>query len=239
MVEQMIRPATPTRSQTLQSPFPQDLLNRIEGQGVIAVLVIDEPRHAVPLARALLAGGIQVIELTLRTSTAFASLTAIRAEVPEMVAGIGTVLTAEQARQAAAAGASFGVAPGTNRRVIRESRRLGLPFIPGIATPSDIEAALGLGCCQFKFFPSEPLGGLAYLKSLAAPYLHLGVRFLPLGGITAENMNNYLSDPLVWAVGGSWIAPREAVQQEDWAGITARAQKAMRLVRVVRPEALP
>jgi 2-dehydro-3-deoxyphosphogluconate aldolase/(4S)-4-hydroxy-2-oxoglutarate aldolase len=213
----------------MKTQFSREILQRIEHCGVIAVLVIDAVKDAVPLARALVDGGIDVMELTLRTPVALDALVAIRAEVPDMLAGIGTILTPEQVQRAHAAGAAFGVAPGTNRRVIEAARGVSLPFAPGIATPSDLELALELGCPEVKFFPAEPCGGLEYLRSISAPYLHLGVRFIPLGGVKLENVGAYLIDPLVLAVGGSWLAPRNLVQAGDWLSIrqlasTARSQ---------------
>ncbi|MHB8867040.1 MAG: bifunctional 4-hydroxy-2-oxoglutarate aldolase/2-dehydro-3-deoxy-phosphogluconate aldolase, partial [Pirellulaceae bacterium] len=150
-------------------------------------------------------------------------------------AGIGTILTPEQVHQARDAGAAFGVAPGLNRRVVDAARLAELPFAPGIATPSDLELALELGCCEVKFFPAEPCGGLEYLRSLAAPYLHLGVRFIPLGGLNLENLESYLTDPLVLAVGGSWLAPRSLVQTGDWRSICQLATAARRQVDMLRP----
>jgi len=218
----------------MKSQFPTELLTRIEACGVVAVLVIDEERHAVPLAQALLAGGIDVMELTLRTPAAIGSLRAIRREVPEMLAGIGTILTVEQVQEVVDCHASFGVAPGLNRRVVKAARDAGLPFAPGVMTPSDLEAALELGCRDVKFFPAEPSGGMKYLKSMAAPYGHLGVRFIPLGGLTVDNMPDYLGDPLVAAVGGSWIAPRKLIQAEDWKTITQRAAEAREVVKKLK-----
>ena len=202
------------------------LLDRFRQSRVIAVLTLDNPRWAVPLARALVAGGIDVMELTLRTPAAFEALRAIIAEVPEMLAGAGTVLNPRQVTEVRAAGAAFGVAPGTNPRVIEAARKEGLFFAPGVATPSDIEAALELDCRVLKFFPAEPCGGLRYLKNMAAPYLHLGVQFIPLGGLSTGNLPDYLADPLILAVGGSWIAPRERIAAQDWPAITKSAQEA-------------
>jgi 2-dehydro-3-deoxyphosphogluconate aldolase/(4S)-4-hydroxy-2-oxoglutarate aldolase len=210
----------------MKSQFEQPLLDRIHSSGVIAVLVVDEVRHAVPLARALLAGGIDAMELTLRTPVALDALRTIRAEVPEMLAGIGTILTTTQVEDVARAGASFGVSPGTNPRIIEAARNVNLPFAPGVATPSDVEAALELGCRELKFFPAEPSGGLAFLRSMAAPYLHLGVRFVPLGGVSSANLEAYLKDPMILAVGGSWLAPRGLIASEDWDAITNHAAKA-------------
>jgi 2-dehydro-3-deoxyphosphogluconate aldolase/(4S)-4-hydroxy-2-oxoglutarate aldolase len=218
-------------TKSMNSQFNIDTLQRIERCGVVAVLVIDHLRDATSVARALLAGGIGAMELTLRTPVALDALRAIRDEFPDMLAGVGTILTTEQVDQVAAAGAAFGVAPGTNPSVIRAAQNAGLPFAPGIVTPSDVEIALELGCRELKFFPSEPSGGVPYLKSLAAPYLHLGVRFVPLGGVNAENAGTYLAEPSILAVGGSWLAPRQLIQQQDWSSITANAQQATQIVQ--------
>ena len=219
----------------MNSQLPLDLCGRIERCGVIAVLVVDDAKHSVPLARALVAGGIDVMELTLRTPAALEALRRVREEVPEMLAGIGTVLTTQQVEAVAKLKAAFAVAPGTNPRVISAAREQGLPFMPGVATPSDIEAALELDCRDLKFFPAEPCGGLAYLKNAAAPYAHLGVRFVPLGGLTPKNMKDYLADPFIMAVGGSWLAPRQLIQDQGWDKIRANASEARTLADAVRP----
>ncbi len=220
----------------MESQFPAGILEAIERCGIVAVLVVDDARHAVPLARALLAGGVDVMELTLRTPAAVDALRAIRAEVPEMIAGIGTILTPEQVEVVAAAEARFGVAPGTNRRVVTAAQRVGLPFAPGVATPSDLETAVELGCRELKFFPAEPSGGMKYLISMKAPYAHLGLRFIPLGGIKAENLAAYLGDPAVPAVGGSWLATRKLIRAEAWDAITQTAAEARRIVDQTRPD---
>tara|TARA_R110002096_G_scaffold20971_3_gene68474 strand:+ start:8394 stop:9053 length:660 start_codon:yes stop_codon:yes gene_type:complete len=203
--------------------FPDNILQRLEKGGVVAGFSIDDVKHAVPLARALLAGGIDAIELTLRTPAAMEAVKIICAEVPEMLLGVGTILTPELAREVKDAGADFGVSPGLNSDVVRAAQEAGLPFAPGICTPSDIEAAIALGCHFVKFFPAEASGGLNYLKSMAAPYKHLGVRYFPLGGVNAENMIDYIKEDIVPAVGGSWIVQKDLVMNEDWDGITARA----------------
>lgn len=210
--------------------FPDAVAQRIERCGIIAVLVIDDAAAAPDLARALLAGGVDVMELTLRTPAALGALARIRAEVPEMLAGIGTILTPDQVKQVVAAGAAFGVAPGTNRRVLEQAVESDLAFAPGIATPSDIETALEYGCRVLKLFPAEPMGGLSYLKAIAAPYAHLGIKYVPLGGLTAANMANYLAEPSITAIGGSWLAPRDAIRQADWQGITRKAAEARQVV---------
>jgi len=214
--------------------FPSGLQAEIKRTGVMAVLVVDDAEDAVPLAHALLAGGVNAMELTLRTPAAVEALRRIRAEVPEMIAGVGTVLTPQQVREVHAAGAAFAVAPGINPRVVREAAAAGLPFAPGICTPTDIEMALEEGCKLLKLFPAEPQGGLAYLKSIAAPYQHLGVSFVPLGGVSAANAADYLASPLVAALGGSWIAPRDLIKAHDWDSITAKAREIIGIVAKAR-----
>jgi 2-dehydro-3-deoxyphosphogluconate aldolase/(4S)-4-hydroxy-2-oxoglutarate aldolase len=214
--------------------FDSPLLDRIRSCGVVAVLVVDDTRHAVPLAQALLEGGVDVMELTLRTEAALQSLALIRQQVPDMLAGIGTILTPAQVRQVTEAGGAFGMAPGTNPQVIKAAKAIGLPFAPGILTPSDVEAAVELGCRHLKFFPAEPSGGIPYLESLSAPYAHLGIDYIPLGGIHPENLASYLAEPMVLGVGGSWLAPRDVIRREDWYTITSHAQQARKIVQQVR-----
>jgi 2-dehydro-3-deoxyphosphogluconate aldolase / (4S)-4-hydroxy-2-oxoglutarate aldolase len=212
----------------------EEVADRMYRTGVVAVLVVDRVEDGVPLARALLAGGVDVMELTLRTPAAIDALRKIKVEVPQMLAGIGTILTPAQVQEVVAAGAAFGVSPGMNRRVVEAAQAAGLPFAPGIATPSDIEQALECGCRLLKFFPAEPSGGLAYLKSIAAPYAHLKLRYLPLGGLDAHSVERYIAEPLVHAIGGSWIAPRDLIQKQDWPAITERAQQATQKIKTVR-----
>lgn len=215
--------------------FHQALADKISNTAVVAVLVIDNAKDAVPLARALLAGGIDVMELTLRTSAALDALSAIRRDVPEMVAGIGTILTVDQMHAARDAGAAFGVSPGCNPRLLAAARAADFSFGPGIATPTDIETALEHGCRLLKFFPAEQLGGLPYLRAMAAPYAHLGLKYIPLGGLAQSNAADYLQDPLIAAIGGSWIAPREAIRANEWDAITAKALAVQALAKVRRP----
>jgi 2-dehydro-3-deoxyphosphogluconate aldolase/(4S)-4-hydroxy-2-oxoglutarate aldolase len=158
----------------------------------------------------------------------------IQSSIPEMLVGIGTILTSAQANAVKDAGAAFGVAPGMNPRVVAEARRIDLPFAPGVCTPTDIELALEHGCRLLKFFPSEPIGGLPYLRSIAAPFMHLGVKFIPLGGIDLISAEPYSKEPFIHAIGGSWVAPRELIQRRDWGGVTANAREASALVKRVR-----
>ena len=158
-----------------------ELTNKIDESGVVAVLIIDEVRHAVPMARALLKGGVDAIELTLRTPAAVDSAKAIKKEVPEMTLGFGTVLTVDQVKAVVDVGADFAVSPGCNPKIIAEARKQGLDFAPGIMTPTDIEIAVEQGCRILKFFPAETSGGMKHLEGMSAPYNHLGLKFIPLG----------------------------------------------------------
>lgn len=220
----------------LESPFPNSMADRLRSSGIIAVLIIDDADDAVPLASTLLEGGIGAIELTLRTDAALESVRRIRAEVPEMIVGVGTILNGQQVDQVVAVGAAFGVSPGTNRGTIAAAKAAGLPFAPGVCTPTDIELAVEAGCRLLKFFPCEPLGGLSYLRSIAAPFSHLGVRYIPLGGIDATNADAYLADPLIHAIGGSWLAPRQTIHAKNWALIRECATRASDLLKQIRKQ---
>lgn len=204
--------------------FSPALRDRIQKTGVIATVILEDPDAAVPLANALCDGGVDCIELTLRTEGALEAVHRMSSDVPRALVGAGTVLTPEQVHACVEAGAKFGVAPGTNPRVVQEAQRVGWSFAPGVCTPSDVERALELGCTLLKFFPCEPCGGLPYLRAMAAPFTHLGVQFVPLGGIDERNAASYLGDPLVPAIGGSWLAPKNLIQQRDWDAITKQAR---------------
>jgi 2-dehydro-3-deoxyphosphogluconate aldolase/(4S)-4-hydroxy-2-oxoglutarate aldolase len=218
----------------MKQAFPPTIADRIKKTGIIAVLIIDRVEDGVPLAKALIQGGVDVMELTLRTDAALGALKEIRAHVPEMLAGVGTVLTPAQVAAVKAAGAEFAVSPGINPRVVNAAVEAGIPFGPGVATPTDIENALECGCTLLKFFPAEPSGGLAFLKAMAAPYLHLGVQFIPLGGVNEKNMATYLADPLIAAIGGSWLAPRELIREGRWSEITQLAKSAVEIIKSTR-----
>ncbi len=214
--------------------FPLSLSERICQAGVVAVLVVDRVEDAEPLAEALLAGGVSVMELTLRTPVALEVLSAVCSRVPQMLAGVGTVLTPDQLRQARDAGAAFGVSPGVNPGVLRAAINESFPFAPGVMTPSDIEVALEYGCDLLKFFPAEPIGGLSFLKAMAAPYACHNLRFIPLGGLNTDNIRPYLSDPLISAIGGSWLAPLEVIAAGNWKRITMLASEARKITDEVR-----
>lgn len=190
-----------------------EIYNKIGEVGIIPVIKLNRVEEAIPLAQALLAGGIPVAEVTFRTEAAAAGIAAIRREFPQMLVGAGTVLTTEQAIAAVEAGAQFVVSPGSNGKIIDKVLATGVAMIPGVATPTEIEAAMEKGLRVLKFFPAEALGGIAMLKALSGPYPQ--IKFIPTGGISAGNMKEYLHQKNVLAVGGSWMihSDLEIVQQ--------------------------
>jgi 2-dehydro-3-deoxyphosphogluconate aldolase/(4S)-4-hydroxy-2-oxoglutarate aldolase len=204
-------------------------MQSILSKRVVPVVVVDSAEDAVPLARALHAGGLDVVEVTFRTAAAADAINAIRKALPAMTVGAGTLLMPDQVDQAALAGAQFGVAPGLNLRVVQRARDLKLPFIPGVMTPSEIEQALAHDLKLLKFFPAEAAGGVKMLKALAGPYAHTGLSFIPLGGVLPANLAEYLALPLVGAVGGTWIAERKLIQTKAWDEITRLAREAVTL----------
>lgn len=181
---------------------------------LLPVLQIGDSSHAVPLARALYAGGMQVIEVTLRTRAALAAISLIRQQVPEVMVGAGTVTSTQQLQQAAAAGAQFMVSPGFSPALSSLAREMQLPYLPGVLTPSEVLQAQELGhdCC--KLFPANSSDSLGLLDSLHSPFAQM--RFCPTGGISEQNMNDFLCKPNVLCCGGSWLAPVELVEQEQW-----------------------
>jgi 2-dehydro-3-deoxyphosphogluconate aldolase/(4S)-4-hydroxy-2-oxoglutarate aldolase len=196
---------------------------------LIPVITIERVSDAVPLARALVAGGLQAIEITLRTPAASAAAAAIAKEVPEAILGLGTVLTAQDLDQARALNARFALSPGATPEVLDAAAERDLPFIPGVQTASELMAALARGFDVVKFFPAGPAGGIAALRALAGPFPQ--VRFCPTGGVGADNFTDWLALPNVASVGGSWLAPSSEIRAGDWAAITARAHAAMAAVR--------
>ena len=194
---------------------------------VLPVVVLERREDAVPVARALVAGGLPAIELTLRTPAALDAIRAISAEVPEILVGAGTVVTPGQAKQALDAGAGFLVSPGSTPALLSAMAETGLPFLPGTSTVSEVLAALELGLTELKFFPAEAAGGAAYLRSVAGPVPT--ARFCPTGGITPASAPDYLALPNVGCVGGSWLTPPDLVASGDWAAITALAAQAAAL----------
>ncbi|WP_028471503.1 bifunctional 4-hydroxy-2-oxoglutarate aldolase/2-dehydro-3-deoxy-phosphogluconate aldolase [Nocardioides alkalitolerans] len=197
------------------------LLDRVP---VVPVVIVDDLAHAVPIARALVAGGLPVIELTLRTPVALDAIRAIADEVPEILLGAGTITTPAQAEEAVAAGAQFLVSPGATPTLLSAMGATGVPFLPGTATVSEALAVLEAGYAEMKFFPAEVSGGAAYLKAISSPLP--AARFCPTGGITPANASSYLALPNVGCVGGTWLTPADAVDTGDWGRVTALAAQA-------------
>ncbi|MES2511819.1 MAG: bifunctional 4-hydroxy-2-oxoglutarate aldolase/2-dehydro-3-deoxy-phosphogluconate aldolase [Pseudomonadota bacterium] len=196
---------------------------------VIPVIVLNDVAHAVPMARALLAGGIRMLEVTLRTPQALACIEAIARDVPEAVVGAGTIRSAADAQACAMAGARFAVSPGYTHAMGQACRDAGLPLLPGVATGSEVMMAQEDGLTELKFFPAMQAGGAAMLKAWNGPFGD--VRFCPTGGVTVANAPDLLALPNVVCVGGSWLTPADALARGGWAQITALAHQACRLVR--------
>lgn len=194
---------------------------------VLPVVVLDDADDAVPLARALVAGGLRAVEITLRTDGALEAIRAVAAQVPEAVVGAGTVLTPGQAEAATAAGAGFLVSPGWTERLLAAATAAGVPFLPGVSTASEVMALLERGVREMKFFPAEAAGGPAFLRSLAGPLP--AARFCPTGGIGPETAREYLALPNVGCVGGTWMLPADALADRDWARVTELARAAASL----------
>ena len=214
-----------------------EVLHRLRAARVVPVIVIDDPDDAVPLARALSEGGLWCAEVTFRTACAAEALRRMTGEVPGVFVGAGTVLTPAQAAAARDAGAQFIVAPGFNPRVVDYCQDHGIPVYPGIATPTEVEAVLERGITTMKFFPAEPMGGLAFLKAIAAPYGD--VNFIPTGGINAANVGSYLAYSRVIACGGSWMAPSDWIGARKFDRIRDESRRAADAARGAPPVVLP
>ena len=208
------------------------ILESIRRVGIIPVIKLDDSKHALPLARALTAGGLPAAEITFRTAAAESSIRAMTKAFPDLLIGAGTVLTCQQVDAALQAGAKFIVSPGTNPQVVRYCLQLRVPILPGVVTPTEIESALELGLNTLKFFPAEPSGGLTMIEALAAPYN--GVTFMPTGGINASNVGTYLASPKILACGGSWMVKDALVREGAFDKITGLCLAAAEIVRNVR-----
>jgi 2-dehydro-3-deoxyphosphogluconate aldolase/(4S)-4-hydroxy-2-oxoglutarate aldolase len=202
----------------------EQLLSLLDGQPVIPVLKIDDVDDAVPLARALARGGLRAVEITLRTAGALECIRRAATEVPEAIVGAGTILDAAQFDDAAKAGSRFIVSPGITHDLLLAASRSDVPLLPGAITPAEIMTARDAGLDFLKFFPAEQAGGAAFLKALASPFA--GIRFCPTGGVSRNNVQDYLGLPNVVCVGGSWVAPDNLVRAKDWAAIEALAREA-------------
>jgi 2-dehydro-3-deoxyphosphogluconate aldolase/(4S)-4-hydroxy-2-oxoglutarate aldolase len=213
---------------------PESVLERVAHYGVVPVMAIDNVEAALPLANALLQGGLPVVEVTFRTAAAAEVIRKLAHECPALLVGAGTVLTPANLQAAKDSGAAFAVAPGLNPEIVKQAQALGLPFVPGVATATEIEAGLTLGCKLLKFFPAEALGGVPMLEALSAPFKHTGVRFMPTGGVDPANLETYLRLETVAAIGGSWIARREDLARGHWDDIRNRCRAALETVSKAR-----
>jgi 2-dehydro-3-deoxyphosphogluconate aldolase / (4S)-4-hydroxy-2-oxoglutarate aldolase len=208
-----------------------DALDLMRVGPVIPVIVIDELAHAIPLARALVAGGVRVLEVTLRTRVALDAIRAITQEVDDAIVGVGTISRAEHFQQAIGAGARFGVSPGLTAELVDAARSSKLPLLPGVMTPSDVIAARAAGFFALKLFPAQQAGGIGMLKALSGPFPD--VTFCPTGGVTAASAPAYLALPNVGCVGGSWLTPQAAVKAGEWGKISALAHEASKLREII------
>ncbi|HEY7181993.1 MAG TPA: bifunctional 4-hydroxy-2-oxoglutarate aldolase/2-dehydro-3-deoxy-phosphogluconate aldolase [Blastocatellia bacterium] len=209
-----------------------NIVERAREIGIIPVVSIPKLEDALPLAEALLEGGLPCAEITFRTAAAAEAVAGIRSRFPEIFLGAGTVLTIEQAETAISAGAEFIVSPGTNPAVVDHCLSRGVTIFPGVCTPTEIEMALSKGVDTLKFFPAEPMGGVKFLQTICAPYRN--VRFIPTGGIDAENVGQYLALPQVVACGGSWMVKPELFEAGDFANVRQKAREAAALVKGLR-----
>jgi 2-dehydro-3-deoxyphosphogluconate aldolase/(4S)-4-hydroxy-2-oxoglutarate aldolase len=201
-----------------------DPLTVIARHRIVPVIAIDSVDQALPLADALIAGGLPVIEVTFRTKAAADVIRLLSRERPALLVGAGTVLDAATAEAALAAGAKFALAPGCHPATVARAQALGLPFVPGVQTPSEVELALSLGCRVLKFFPAEAAGGVKMLEAIHAPYKHTGVRFVPTGGVTAENVGDFIRAGAFATAAGSSLVEAKAFKEKNWAAVTAKAR---------------
>ncbi len=201
---------------------------------IMPVIVINDAECAVPLAEALLEGGLNWIEITLRTEAALESIKRIAKAVPEMRVGAGTVVTEELAQKAIDAGSTFGLAPGFSRKILRVFKMNEVPFIPGVCTPTEITVAMEHGYTKLKFFPAEPAGGAEYIKAANAPFKSYGMHYCPTGGLNLQNMADYLALPEVFTIGGSWLASAKQISNKEWGTITEQTKAALARAKEVR-----
>ena len=209
----------------------QELYEKLKKFGVMPVIAIESVEDALPLSDALIAGGLPCAEITFRTEAAADVMNLLNKERPDLILGAGTVLNLENLHKAKDAGALFGVAPGLNPKIVEEAHKIGLPFVPGVVTPSEVGQAIDLGADLLKFFPAEASGGLDMIKALFAPYGHTGIKFMPTGGVKTGNVADYLSYPGVLVAGGTWIANKDVIAAKKWDEITANCKEAVELVK--------
>jgi 2-dehydro-3-deoxyphosphogluconate aldolase/(4S)-4-hydroxy-2-oxoglutarate aldolase len=210
-------------------------LNIIADHRLVPVVELDSATDAPFLAEALLKGGLPVIELTFRTGAAAESIAAVRKQFPEMFVGAGTIVVQEQFEQAIDAGAQFLVSPGFDPQLTRTAVEKGVPCLPGVATASELQGALALGITACKFFPAEEIGGIRFMKILAATFRAFSPVFVPTGGINLNNLESWLLEPNVIAVGGSWLAAREWIKDKDWAAVRESVATSVRMAKAIKP----
>jgi 2-dehydro-3-deoxyphosphogluconate aldolase/(4S)-4-hydroxy-2-oxoglutarate aldolase len=203
---------------------------------VLYIGIFDRIEDTLPVCEALLAGGLDILEVPLRTSCALQSITAIRKKFPQMHVGAGTVLSVDQLKKAVDAGATFVVAPGLNDKVVNAAGDLKVPFIPGVMTPTETDRAIELGCNILKLFPAGVLGGPAMLNALAAPFVHTGVKFIPMGGVSQANAAEYLSMSATAAIGGTWLADRRSIAERNWERITELTREIVNMAATVKAQ---
>jgi len=203
------------------------IVEALETAKIVPVIAISEPEEALHICEALQAGGLSVAEITFRTPAAREGLRLAVKAYPDFLIGAGTVTQKEELDIAVDAGANFAVAPGLNPVILEYAASRDFPFIPGVCTPSDIEHGLQLGLTMLKYFPAEAAGGLKMLNAMYAPYAHRGVRFMPTGGVSLSNLNEYLSHPAVAAIGGTWIVAKNLVEEKNWKEITRLTREAV------------
>ena len=213
-----------------------NVVETLKSAGIIPVIVIEDEAQAVPLANALVNGGLPVLEVTFRTACAADAIKKIKAEVEGATLIAGTVLTIDQLKAAREAGAEACVAPGFDPLIVNAAKEIGMPFCPGVATASELSQALSLGCRMVKFFPAESAGGVKYIKDLLGAFRFTGVKFMPTGGVNLSNVADYLAVPEIICCGGTWIAPKAAVEAGDWAKIETLAAEASALCRSIRSQ---
>ena len=210
------------------------MIQILERHRVIPVIAIEDVEAALPLADALLDGGLPIVEITFRTAAAASAIRTLTERRPELYVGAGTVLTAQNVEDAIAAGAKFGVAPGFNPDTADVAEEHDWPFIPGVCTPSEIEAALGCNYHIVKFFHAGLMGGVEMLKAFSGPYGHTGIRFMPTGGVTESNLHEYLAVPTVIACGGTWIASKTDIAAGNWQLISDRCRRVTEIADTLR-----
>ena len=212
-----------------------DLFAQASAYGVLPVVAIEDARHAVALADALTAGGLPVAEITFRTAAAAEVMRVLQAERPEFLVGAGTILDTASLEAARASGAKFGLAPGFDPDIVEAADAMSFAFAPGVMTPSEVSAAVRRGCRLMKFFPAGTIGGPSALDGISAPFAHLGLRFIPTGGVSEANMGDWLKLKAVATVGGTWIARTDDIRSERWSDITAKAKSAVEAAKRLRP----